>query len=346
MNQTLKSCLYIVTLLAVMLCSFECFAQEASGRSNGNLTKVRFMPNWMPQAQFAGYFAAKELGYFEDEGLDVEFNFISQTSTKNPIDMLEQGEVDIITNLFVSAMVAATRGCDIVNILQTSQKSALMVVSRDSLNSLEQLSEMNVGCWRAGYYEIIDLITLGEGIFINWIPFITGINLYVFGAVDAILCYSYSEYIQLMLSVGKIPEERIIRMENTEYNFPEDGLYTSSTFLKEHPEVAEAFVKASVRGWLWVANNRDKALDIVMDVLEKSNVQNSNRYFQGQMLDEVLRLQYDNQGRRSFQPISVYDYSKIIMEFRRNELIDRYIEFSKMIWCPYRKELAKGFGYE
>src|SRR3989304_767234 len=40
--------------------------------SAGEMTPVRAQLQWAPQAQFAGYFAAKEKGYYADEGLDVE----------------------------------------------------------------------------------------------------------------------------------------------------------------------------------------------------------------------------------------------------------------------------------
>ena len=42
------------------------------GGGDGDLTPVKLQLQWLPQAQFAGYYVAVDQGYFEDEGFDVE----------------------------------------------------------------------------------------------------------------------------------------------------------------------------------------------------------------------------------------------------------------------------------
>ena len=48
-------------------------ADDCGSEALGGTIPVDFQLQWVPQAQFAGYFAAKDLGYYEDAGLDVTF---------------------------------------------------------------------------------------------------------------------------------------------------------------------------------------------------------------------------------------------------------------------------------
>src|SRR5690606_29264157 len=57
---------------ALAACSSGGGGGDAGGGGGGDLVPVKLQLQWLPQGQFAGYFAAQELGYFEDEGLDVE----------------------------------------------------------------------------------------------------------------------------------------------------------------------------------------------------------------------------------------------------------------------------------
>ena len=45
---------------------------EEGGSAGGDLDKVTLQSKWVVQAQFAGYYAALDQGYYEDDGLDVD----------------------------------------------------------------------------------------------------------------------------------------------------------------------------------------------------------------------------------------------------------------------------------
>ncbi|MEI6050175.1 MAG: ABC transporter substrate-binding protein, partial [Bacteroidota bacterium] len=40
--------------------------------SQAQLPKIVFAPQWLPQAQFAGYYIAQDKGFYKEAGLDVE----------------------------------------------------------------------------------------------------------------------------------------------------------------------------------------------------------------------------------------------------------------------------------
>ena len=161
-----------------------------------------------------------------------------------------------------------------------------------------------MGRWKVGFGEVSEMFCMKNGLSVQWIPYVQGINLYVSGAVDAILCYSYSEYIQLVLATGGIPHENLIRFKDYGLNYPEDGLYVTERYYKAHPETVDKFVRASKRGWDYAREHREEALDISMQYIREYNVATS-RTLQRMMLDEVLDLQVNPvTGVADFAPVS------------------------------------------
>lgn len=265
---------------------------------------ITFMPQWTPQTQFAGYYVAIEKGFYEEEGISVILDHFGGSSTGTAIEQLHRNKVDIITSQVVSAMIARENGLKMVNVLQTSQVNGLMCAAHFPIDSPQALDSARVGRWKVGFGEICDVFCTKNNLNIEWIPYIQGINLYVSGAVDALLCYSYSELIQLELATGGIPPENVVRFRDYGLNYPEDGLYVTEAFLKKHPDMVDKFVRASQRGWDYTRQHPDEALDISMKFIRDFNVA-TNIVLQKKMLQEVLNLQVNPAtGKADYAPIN------------------------------------------
>ena len=265
---------------------------------------ITFMPQWTPQTQFAGYYVAMEKGFYEEEGLEVELDHFGGSSKDTAMDHLLTGRADIITSQLVSAMIACGKGARLVNVLQTSQVNGLMCAAHFPLTSPQALDSVKVGRWKVGFGEVCDIFCRKNGIHVDWIPYIQGINLFVFGAVDALLCYSYSEFLQLELATGGIPKENVIRFKDFGLNYPEDGLYVTEKYYRSHKEEVEKFARASQRGWDYAREHPEEALEISMSLIERFRVA-TNRTLQRKMLEEVLNLQVNPAtGRADYAPVA------------------------------------------
>ena len=261
----------------------------ACGLSAHALTKVTFMPQWTPQTQFAGFYMALEKGFYEEEGLDVTISHIGVNSTESILDNLLAGKAQIVGQQLLQGIVARADGKPIVNVLQLSQKSGLRCVSHHPISKPEQLDGLKVGRWKIGYSEFCDLMEVSNGIHVDWVPFINGINLFLFGAVDATLCYSYSEYVALRLAMGDIPDDNVIKFSDFGYECPEDGLYVTDEYYRNNKETVDAFVRASIRGWDYVRGHHEEAVDLTMRYVTESSIV-TNRVHQSLMLEEYLDL--------------------------------------------------------
>ena len=60
--------------------------------ADDNMTAVRIQLQWVPQAQFAGYYVAQELGFYEAVGLDV--TILEGSANITPIDVVLAGGAD------------------------------------------------------------------------------------------------------------------------------------------------------------------------------------------------------------------------------------------------------------
>lgn len=254
------------------------------------LTKVNFTPQWTPQAQFSGFYMAKEKGFFEEEGLDVSIDHIGINSTESITERLTSGKSQFVMQQFLQSVISRSNGVKLVNVLQITQHTGLMCIGQKPIDDVKDLDGLKVGRWRQGYSEICDMITQWQNIDIQWVPFVNGINLFLFGAVDATLCYSYSEFNRFLMALGEVPEENILRFPDMGIDGPEDGLYVLESYYDKNRETVEKFIRATKKGWEYVRGHQEEAVDLSLKICAENNVA-TNRIYEKMMLEEYLRLQ-------------------------------------------------------
>ena len=275
--------------------------------------KYVFTPQWTPQAQFAGYYVAQELGFYKDAGRDLEI--VHPNSTESAMSRLRQDKSHFTTIQLCQAMEIIDSGMPLVNILQTSMNNGLVIVSRNHLNPAQQKG-IRVGTWSVGFDQIALAMSLKEDLNYQWIRFANSINLFLAGAIDATLAMSYNEYYLLKQSGVEVTEENTYRFCDHNYNVQEDGVYMKPDFYEKNKEVARRFAEASKRGWIYCAEHPDEALEIVMKYVTMYHVA-TNRVMQKLQLDEILRLQVDrDSGQREFRlrPDMVKQASDLMLE--------------------------------
>lgn len=250
-------------------------------------------PKWTAQAQFAGYYAAEELGFYKDEGLDLQIAHV--TIGESSFSCLQEGRAQVVVMNLSYALTARHNGAKLVNIMQTSQINSLMLVTRTPIKDIATLRHRKIAVWNHLGNELLDMLNRRYDLDAEWIHFNSGVNLFLSGAVDVCLVGSYNEFPQLAEFGMNIDSTCIFRLSDQGYDLPEDGLYVTEEFYQLHSELIPKIVKASIRGWQWTNEHREQALDIVMERVKEGNI-GTNRYHQRVMLEEILRLQQDKQA--------------------------------------------------
>ena len=289
--------------------------------SDVDAQQIVFTPQWLPQSQFAGYYVALEKGFYKEAGLDVVIEHTS--SSDKAQNRLREGKCNAITMNLFDAILNIYNGMDVVNVLQTSLHTGLVVVPRSNdVETLTDLKGKRVGIWRTHYNELLRIVDEDKGLNIEWIPFVQNINLYISGAVDATMAMVYNEAYQIYSS--GFEDMNFISLADYGYDFPEEGVYFSKDYYEKYPDKAKAFAEASRRGWEWAHEHYDETLDIVMKVIKENNLP-AGRQHQKWILKEVLRLQCDSiSGKPTFE----LDENKVM---QINELLIRYNRINDVV---------------
>ena len=293
--------------------------------------KLTFMPAWMPQAQFAGYYVALENGFYAKEGLDVKIEHVGVNSTKPGIQRMKEGEVDIITSHPIQSLIACDTGTPVCNVCQITQNTAMMLVANEPIPSVQSLNHKKIGLWKTGFSEICEICCIANNLEVEWVPFINGIDLFISGAIDATVAMSYNEYNSLVEATGEIPADHVLKFSDNGYDIPEDGLYVTTDYYSTHKAAVDAFCKASKEGWMWCTEHPEEAVDIVMKHVEECGVR-TNRYHQALMLQGMIDLLVNpDTGKIDFSPIRKDKYEKLI-EFMVNlNYISSPVEYNAFV---------------
>ena len=289
--------------------------------------KFVFTTIWTPQAEFAGYYVAKEKGFYKDAGLDVVIQYPSLTSSVH--HRMEADECDAGMFSIMSAIDIIASGTPLVNIFQTSMNSSYLIVSRWGKNPLKQKRDrLAVYMSEPNYLSFI----LDRKMKMNYeYVFFTGnINVFLSGGVDLMTVVSFNEYLLLKQAGFDMPEESVFRFKDNGYNIQENGVYVKREYYETHRDQVKRFAAASKKGWDWAYEHPDEALDIVMKYVRGAHVQ-TNRVIQKLMLEEVFRLQKDaDSGRREYRvrPEMVQQASHLMKEFG---MIEREVSYGELM---------------
>ncbi|HAN70594.1 MAG TPA: ABC transporter substrate-binding protein, partial [Actinobacteria bacterium] len=166
------------------------------------MTPVNLQLQWFAQAQFAGYYAAKDKGYYEAQCLDVTIleggvDIVPQTA-------LAQGNADFAIAWVPKALASREQGAGIVNVAQVFQRSGTLQVSwADSgIETPADFKGKKVGNWGFGNeFEVFAAITqegLDPAADVELVQQQFDMQGLLNREIDAAEAMTYNEYAQLL----------------------------------------------------------------------------------------------------------------------------------------------------
>jgi NitT/TauT family transport system substrate-binding protein len=255
--------------------------------------KIALQLKWVAQGQFAGYYVAKDKGFYEAEGLDVTIKPGGPDIA--PEQVIAGGGADVIVDWMGGALVAREKGVPLVNIAQPYQKSGLeMICPKDGpIKSEADFKGHTLGVWFFGneypffaWMNKLGLKTEGGKDGVTVLKQSFDVQPLVQKQADCISVMTYNEYWQA-IDAGFKPEDLLVfNYTNLGNDLLEDGLYALDSKLKDPKFKADMvkFVRASMKGWAYAIANPDEAAGIVMD----NGAQDENH--QKRMVGEVAKL--------------------------------------------------------
>lgn len=263
--------------LLLTACSSGGEEEADAGATEGtaeDLTPVTLQLQWLTQAQFAGYYAAVDQGYYADEGLEVEI--LPSGGDIVPQDALAAGEVDYAIAWVPKVLGSIEQGANITNVAQIFERSAtLQVAFADSgIESVEDLAGKRIGSWGYGNeWELFAGLNQAGVTDFELITQAFDMLGLLGGDIDAAQAMTYNEYAQLLETVNPETGELYTADDFTVIDWNEEGvamlqdaIWADAERLESDEAYAETtvkFLKASIRGWLYVRDNPEAAAEIV-----------------------------------------------------------------------------------
>jgi NitT/TauT family transport system substrate-binding protein len=280
-----------IGLAVVVSAMFVLAACQGGGGGSVELTAVRLQLQWFPQAQFAGYYAAQELGYYEAEGLDVEIIPGSAEIAPQVVGSASNGpEFTLAWVPKVLEARASDAGSDLVNIAQVFQRAGTLSVSwKDSgITSPADFAGKKVGAWGFGNELEVIASALKEGLEpgVDFTQVTQGFSMAELIAgfdgcaaadtdcVDVAEAMIYNEYAQLLETENPdtgelftVDDINVIDYNEVGTAMLQDAVWSRAAWLAEdgNEEIATKFLRASFKGWIYCRDNAAACEQFVVD---------------------------------------------------------------------------------
>jgi NitT/TauT family transport system substrate-binding protein len=278
----------------------------ASSSAVAQLTPVNIQLQWVPQAQFAGYYAAQDLGYYKAAGLDVKL--LNGGPQIVPGQVVASGRAQFGVNWLTALLAARDTGTQLVDIAQVFSRSGMTEITWKSsgLNTIAKLKGKKVANWLGGdQYELFAALTAAgmdpahnKGVTIVQQPFDMG--LFLNHQIDAASAMTYNELAQVLESknpkTGKLytlKDLNVLDMQKLGFGMLEDNLFSTAQYLKSkaHQKVAEKVIGATLAGWIYCRDHVKACVNFTLEAgptLPKTH--------QTWMMNQINQLIWPNKG--------------------------------------------------
>ncbi len=252
--------------------------------------------NFSEQCRLAGYYIAKEKGFFRDENLDVAFRF--DNSDTNPLDTVSSGIDDFGAVSLIDLITAAAEGKSIIALAQIEQIDGLILISKKKKAITKKRPSKKKIILYNNYHQIqlktfikkykkkIQTIELSK--------YESIINAFFNENTDYISGTTYNEYQQIINKNFSPDLLSIIDYSDYELEFPGQILFTNKNFIKNNSEIAQRFLRAVLRGWNYAVLYPNETVSIIIKNSFNNTTDKKKLYMQ---IKEMARLcRYSQSG--------------------------------------------------
>src|SRR5712675_2312282 len=260
---------------------------------------VTIQLKWVAQAQFAGYFVARDKGFYKEAGLDVTIK--PGGPDVAPPQVIAGGGADVVIDWMPSALATREKGIALVNVAQVFKRSGMELTCRadSGVKTPADFKGKTLGVWFGGneypflsWMDKLKLKTSGADADIKVLKQGFNVDPLLQKQAACISTMTYNEYWQIIDAGVKPTDLVVFKYEDQGVATLEDGLYTLDAKLKDPATVDKLtrFLRASMKGWDYAIKNQPEAVKIV---LKNDTTGAQTEKHQTRMMGEIAKLVAD-----------------------------------------------------
>jgi len=275
--------------------------------------KVSIQLMWLDQFQFAGYYVAKEKGFYKDESLDVKIKkFTYSTSVME--EVLSKRATFGIGRSSLIKLNSSNNKIVLISAIFQSSPLVLIALKSSNIKSVKDFKDKRIILSK----DAIDIASIlamisSNGVSEDDLSFkrhTFNLDELIDGTADLYTSYISNE--PYILEKKGIPY-RIFSPKDSGFDFYSDILFTTKEVVKQNPEMVKRFKSASLKGWEYAFNHIDEAVDIIY---RKYNSQNKTKQALAYEALVLKKLAYENDMQ-----LGSIDISKIKRIFEAYKLL-------------------------
>ena len=254
-----------------------------------DLKKVTLQLSWFNQFQFAGYYMAKEKGFYEELGLDVEIRPF-QFGLDIPKDV-NDGKIDFAVGR-ETLILEKIKNPNIIALYSLFQSTPLILMStkESGINSISNFSSKKIMTTidDASEVSLKAMITSNKVKLDNliFLKHTHNINDLVNKNTDVISAYISKAPFTLQ---KKGIEYNVFDPKKYGFDMYSDLLFTNQNLINSDLNAVLAFKKASLKGWEYAYSNIEESADLILKKYNTEKLEKDELIYEG---NELKKLSY------------------------------------------------------
>ncbi len=260
--------------------------------------KVSLQLLWKHQFEFAGYYMAKEKGFYDEVDLDVEFKEYKRGTniTKDVEDGISTYGIN-----YPKMILDYTNGSKIVflNALLQTSPNVLVTLESSGIKSIKDFKNKKVMIYNSDKVDhaAIRAMINSQGVTINDFTLLSDdyrIKTLLDGTADIKAAFLSNE---IYLLKRKNIKYKIWNPKDYGFDFYDDILFTSKKELNENPGRIQRFQKASLKGWEYAFANIDETIKVIKEKYNSQNKSVEYLRYEANVLKKLAYYETDKVGK-------------------------------------------------
>ncbi|MGN4125203.1 ABC transporter substrate-binding protein [Lysinibacillus sphaericus] len=285
---------WLVILVAALLTLVGCSEKEDKKESNA-LKKVSVVLDWTPNTNHTGLYVAKKLGYFEEQGLDVDILLPGDAGADQ---LVASGKAEFGVSYQEAITQARVQQVPLVSIAAVIQHntSGFASLAANGITSPKDFEGKTYGGWGAPLEQaVLQSLMQTENADVNKLDIVNAGDLDFFTMMQKDVDFAWIYYAWTGIE-AELRGEKLNMMYLTDYSEQLDYytpvLATNEKMISQNPDTVKAFVAAAAKGYEYAINQPNEAADILLEAapdLDKELVHKSQEWLVDKYQDDATQ---------------------------------------------------------